>query len=132
MKRPHPPTRADRRWRLTLLGFSFWSLCALMQIVGLLHGYAHPKHRLVAQVQTAAAVGAPQPSGAWRALFSGHEGDSGDCQLFDQLSHAQALMPSLDAATLLPCATACRVGHAAWFHARQAAGYLARGPPQCA
>ena len=130
MKRPHPPTPADRRWRLTLLALSVWGLCALMQMVGLLHGYAHPKHRLVPQVQTAATVGDARPASVWRALFSGHERDSGDCQLFDQLTHAQALMPSLDAASLLPCATACRVRPAAWFFARPSADYLSRGPPR--
>lgn len=124
------PNLSGTRGRAAALVVVFWGLCTLMQTMGLLHGFAHPKRGPVPQVQAGTASGERQLAGDWRARFGGHSGDSPDCQLFDLLTHADSLMPDIGSARLPPCAPLYRVVHAGWFHARQAAGYLARGPPQ--
>lgn len=109
---------------------SLWSCAVLMQMAGLLHAYAHPR-----PVHDHGAAQAPEAAGDernpsnLRALFTGHAGDSGECELFDQLAHAVVLMPAPPLSLQLPAAHRHDTRHAAWHHARQSAGYLARGPP---
>lgn len=112
---------AARAWAMA----GAWALVLLMQCVGLLHGYEHPRHgpAPAADAQARAAHGLA-------GLFGSHEGDSDACRLFDQLAHADTLpaAPCVAAAAVLSdgAAPTPASGH----HAAQAAGYLARGPPQ--
>ncbi len=119
----------------------------LMQSLGLLHGYAHPHRALVHGVaQTMARVGAAHadvgadvplaqrardtPAAGWlHGLFGQHDAGSTACKVFDQLTHADVLhasstVPLTFAAPIHPDAV-----HAAWHHATQVTGFLARGPP---
>lgn len=108
-----------------------WLLCAmlLMQGLGLWHGIVHAQgpHEAAHAAHTDAAA-QPEPTGGAR-LFA-HHGDVSDCQVFDQLSHADApgLAPRLHAdaeyadhgrlcAPPLPDLAA------------RASGFEARGPP---
>ncbi len=115
-------------------------LCALlMQSIGRLHGFVHPQERhepaVLAMPSASAEAGreatAPVPPARSRLheLFAGHDAGSALCTVFDQLSHADLLpgLPTLAlafAAPSHPCAV-----HAAWHHATQARGFLARAPP---
>ena len=102
----------------------------LLQWFGLVHRVAHAPQL--------AAVHAVEPQSAhtgqhsvFDALFGSHHSDA-DCQLFDQLSHADtvvSVLPPLMPA--LPPLAAPQV-HESWHLAAQSAGYLARGPPRLA
>ena len=102
----------------------------LLQWFGLVHRVAHAPHLAAAQtvgVQPAHA----SPHGVFDALFGAHHSDA-DCQLFDQLSHADtvvSVLPPLMPA--LPPLAGPQV-HESWHLAAQSAGYLARGPPRLA
>jgi hypothetical protein len=115
-------------------------LCTLaMQTIGLMHAEVHWRHAVfvIGEHLHAAAdhheidAGSPAPAGTdfVEAMFGGHNEDSDSCRLFDQSSHADLVL----AALLLvfphlepqhPDAV-----HAAWHHATQSLGFLARGPP---
>jgi hypothetical protein len=105
-------------------------LCAmlLMQLAGLWHGVVHA-HGPLHVAHTDAAT-PPEPTGPER-LFAHHD-DAADCQVFDQLSHADAPgfarpdpgvehpdLPRLNAPPLANVAA-------------QASGFRARGPPALA
>ena len=122
-------------------GFAFVLALALVavQMLGLAHRIVHAdRAQLAAAAALALAGSADAPAlksaahrsgSSWLlALFSGHD-PGHDCDAFDQMSHADAVVGmTLD--TALPSAPveAC-VTHAAWHLAAQAQGYLARGPP---
>ncbi len=114
-----------------------------MQSIGLLHGHVHPHDPPVGRASQAlqppridthadAAAVSLLPSGAQGtlpALFAGHDDASAGCTLFDQLTHADLLYgPPVHA---VACAAPGQPDavHAAWHHARQVAGFLARAPP---
>jgi hypothetical protein len=127
--------------------------CAiLMQSIGLLHTYVHPRgtpslHALDCESGSAQptpptacleqpshglterAPGALAGSEWVHGLFAGHDSASSDCSLFDQLTHADLLhdLPTLSLAHAAPRHP--DAVHAAWHHATQAAGFLARAPP---
>jgi hypothetical protein len=62
-------------------------------------------------------------------LFSNHDGGTASCSLFDQLTHAD-LLHTLPAVAVVHQAPAHPDAvHAAWHHAPQATGFLARAPP---
>ncbi|MBS1179168.1 MAG: hypothetical protein H6R06_3580 [Proteobacteria bacterium] len=98
-------------------------MCALLltQALGLLHrvlhadGHAHAAHE----------------HGSLEELFA-HDPGSADCQIFDQLSHADG-MGFCDAEPgAMPPAQPPASAQQAPRWAAQAAGYLARGPPTTA
>ena len=124
--------RPGTRWRLAASVAVLWGLCALMQVVGLLHGYAHPARGSAQGPDVDRAALDRADRSEWRALFDGHSDGSDECRLVDQLVHADALIPALDTVQTLPVEPPRQAVHLAWFHARQAAGYLARGPPALA
>jgi len=107
-------------------------LCALLltQALGVLHRTQHADGPPVALADHAQpAEHAAHGHGVFEALFAQHH-DAGDCQIFDQLSHADGVgfafaEPGNMAPAQLP-AQALQVPQLA----AQAAGNLARGPPQ--
>jgi hypothetical protein len=123
-----------------------WCCAMLMQSVGLLHAYVHPHdphvHRAAhllscgssdesssADADCAAVATAPDAAGWLHALFAGHDSGSAGCTLFDQLTHADLLhdLPVMDLAFAAPFHP--DAVHAAWHHATQVTGFLARAPP---
>jgi hypothetical protein len=120
------PTSARSLARRTTLICVVLLALVMAQSLGLLHRLAHGGHASPAMV----ALQADTHSGdALKSLFGGHEKDSGACDLYDQLTHADALwsVPALVLPVLQPLAPAER--HASWHFAAQSAGFLARGPP---
>jgi hypothetical protein len=98
-------------------------VCALLltQALGLLHRVLHadgPSH-------------AAHDHGRIEALFDHHH-DLGDCQIFDQLSHADGAGFALVEPGAMPPAPPPAAALQALQLAAQAAGYLARGPPRTA
>jgi hypothetical protein len=108
-------------------------LCALllMQALGLLHRVLHahgPAPTLgVPHAQEAAA---PQQH-LFEGLFAQHH-DAQDCQVFDQLTQADAPALAITPVSGEPMAAMRLATSAAPDLAAQAAGYLARGPPASA
>jgi hypothetical protein len=98
-------------------------VCALllMQALGLLHRVLH------ADGPSPAA----QERGRIEALFAHHH-DLGDCQIFDQLSHADGVGFAFVVPGAMPPASMAAPALQAPQVAAQAAGYLARGPPRTA
>lgn len=100
-----------------------WLVCAmlLVQMLGLVHRIAHahgPSH-------------ATHDHGRIEALFDHHH-DLGDCQIFDQLSHADGAGFAFVEPGAMPPAPPPAPALQALQLAAQAAGYLARGPPRTA
>jgi hypothetical protein len=107
-------------------------LCALLltQALGVLHRTLHADGPPLAHAEPAQhADPAEHAHGVLEALFAQHH-DAGDCQIFDQLSHADgvglAFVEPGSMAPAQPPAQALQVPKLA----AQAAGYLARGPPR--
>ena len=108
-----------------LIGAVLLSL-VMAQTLGLLHRLAHGSGALAGVT----AVGADsQAADGLKRLFAGHDKDSGTCDLYDQLTHANALasVPVLVLPLMQPMAAVQR--HVSWHLAAQSAGFLARGPP---
>ena len=100
----------------------------LMQWLGALHTYVHPQHLATHSVERPAG---PSNSGpALQALFSGHDSDSGECRLLDLLTHADVLASATSAPIAFAQPQNLAVVRIGSHHAAQAAGYLARGPPE--
>jgi hypothetical protein len=115
------PTRATSTRPSTGLRAAFiaalLALLVLAQTLGALHRVAH-----------AGGDGAAA-SGNWVLdLFAGHDHD-GSCELFDQLTHGDALCSASPPAMPSQSPGEPATRHAAWQIAAQAAGFLARGPP---
>lgn len=107
-----------------------------MQSFGLLHGYVHPhdSHPRLADVDThTSATTAPHPPteapDTLPAVFAGHDAQSAGCTLFDQLTHADLLVSSPLQALAFAAPGQPDAFHAAWHHATQSTGFLARAPP---
>jgi hypothetical protein len=131
-------------WPRVAFALALWFSALLTQAIGLLHGYVHPhdghaRHTASAQAglgvisadaEAGTAAHAGHPVHGWpQAMFAGHQDGSAGCTLFDQLTHADLLhdlpaLPLAFAAPVQPDAV-----HAAWHHATQVTGFLARGPP---
>lgn len=111
------------------------SVVALLfaQMLGLLHRIEHGGRLQIAALAMAASTSVPttlqttQSTGALKHLFGHH--DASSCDLYDQVTHGDALWAA--AASVLPAtfADAPAEVHTAWHLAAQAAGFLARGPP---
>ena len=117
--------------RLRSLCMTLLVALALTQTLGLVHRIVHAPavgHPAYSMGGTVAA----QPSsgiGWLKSLFAGHSSEQG-CDLYDQFSHADGI-PTVPAWTVPPEAGDRAIAwHAALPMAAQAAGYLARGPPQ--
>jgi hypothetical protein len=100
-------------------------VCALLlaQALGLLHRVQH--------TDGAPTVHAQPAHGTLETLFAQHY-DAGDCQIFDQLSHADGVGFGFVEPGAMPPAQAPTPALRAPKRAIQAAGYLARGPPRTA
>jgi hypothetical protein len=98
----------------------------LAQAIGLAHGIAHP-HSRGGLPSASAALAVADGAKSWAG--GGHSDGSVQCRLLDQLSHADALTPTLSLPSALPSvqtpAAPLRVAPCA----RVATAYLARGPP---
>ena len=130
-------------WPRVAFALALWFSALMVQSIGLLHGYVHPhdgqaQHARQAQAMRGVAVEAgnavsvqpAHPMHGWlQAMFAGHDDGSAGCTLFDQLTHADLLhdLPSLTLAFAAPVQP--DAVHAAWHHATQVTGFLARAPP---
>jgi hypothetical protein len=101
-------------------------MCALLltQALGLLHRVLHVDDH----PHAAHEHGGHEQHGSHAELF-GHDPDSADCQIFDQLSHTDGVGFGVVAPGTLPPAQPTAAARQAPQLAAQAAGYLARGPP---
>ena len=127
---PAIPSRRPPNARVLRVGAAMALACCrvLMQWVGSLHGYVHPQPAPGHSVERAA--GAPEAGQALQALFSGHDSDSNDCRLLDLLTHADVLASAVSAPIAFAQPPVLDALHIGSHHAAQAAGYLARGPPE--
>jgi hypothetical protein len=108
-------------------------LCALLltQALGLMHRVVHAHGpEPVGHAHVAPEPDAAQPH-TLEGLFSQHQ-DAQDCQLFDQLTQADATAFAVPADVAQALAALRGGSCAAPDVAAQAAGYLARGPPALA
>ncbi len=119
-------TRQRGRILLPLLAAAL----VFVQMLGMMHAVLHDHARAgtgsaAARVQVAQARGDHSILGA---LFSGHDSQA-DCDQFDHITHADHV--GFDApAFAVQRADRIEVAiHAGWSIARQASGFLARGPP---
>jgi len=95
----------------------------LAQWLGITHRVAHAHE----SASHAAVAGEHEAEHGFEALF-GHDRGSA-CDLYDQLTHADAL-PGVPASVLPVVAPMpVVVVHRAWHLAAQSTGFLARGPP---
>lgn len=134
---------------------ALWCCALLMQTIGLLHGYVHPHpHAMHGAGQalacesgsssslasagcgdrssgsvTAHVASKPATTGWLHGLFAGHESGGAGCTLFDQLTHADLLHDWNTLSLAFAQPTPPDAVHAAWHHARQVTGFLARAPP---
>jgi len=116
---------ASHRQRRTLAWLLVLALL-VAQAVGLIHRVVHAAG---APTQGPSHVQASSIVKPLQALFSQHR-DSGDCSLFDQMSHADGLVAvHLDAGGGSAVTAYTPAPHPGWRLASQAAGFLARGPP---
>ena len=115
---PSPPTP-----RRVLAG---WLVCALLltQCLGLLHRIAHGP----ADAAHAAHADRVRDHGTLASLFAHHH-DAADCQVFDQLSHADGMGFAQVHTPGVPVASPCGAAPRLPDIAAQAVGFLARGPP---
>ena len=128
-------------WPRVAFAAALWLSALLVQSIGLLHGYVHPQggyaHQ-AGQAQAGVSLSLPADQAApaahvahgWlQAMFADHLGGSAGCTLFDQLTHADLLhdLPVLALAFSAPVQP--DAVHAAWHHATQVTGFLARAPP---
>ena len=131
MSRTHPPIHLQHPNRLRLVLASLLVLALLWtQSLGLWHGLVHFDVGHTAKVDMVPAtvsdtVRKSTPSGK---LFSNHQTDT-DCQLFDQLSHADGVTALLASApVVLMSPQFLRASHGLAV-ARWHALFQARGPP---
>lgn len=122
--------RSLSRSRTALIAVVLLAL-ALMQWLGAVHRIAHPDpmaSALHAVARVAVKAPASTSGGFFQSLFAGHDQD-GTCDIYDQLSHADALwgVPPLAVAEQAPVEPV--EVYRSWHLAVQSAGFLARGPP---
>jgi disulfide bond formation protein DsbB len=128
---PHRPlalTRASRR-----IAFAAVLLVSLVlaQALGLMHGIAHMRHLpgTPGTATTAAGPAAKAGDSGWVAkLFAGHQ-HGGDCDVYDQLTHGDALHGITPAFAAVEFTQTPVALHRGWHIAAQSSGFLARGPP---
>lgn len=121
-------TRASRR-----IAFAAVLLVSLVlaQALGLMHGIAHMRHVPGAPGTATMATGlsAKAADTGWVAkLFAGHQ-HGGDCDVYDQLTHGDALHGITPVFAAVEFTQAPVALHRGWHIAAQSSGFLARGPP---
>ena len=129
-------------WLRVTFAAALWVSALMVQSIGLLHGYVHPHgghaHRagptqvsqdVGAEADTVAHPAPPAHGGGLQALFAGHDDGSAGCTLFDQLTHADLLHGAPVLALAFAAPAQPDAVHAAWHHATQVTGFLARAPP---
>jgi hypothetical protein len=116
-------TRASRR-----IAFAAVLLASLVlaQALGLMHGIAHMRH--APGTVSTATVAKVADSGWVAKLFAGHQ-HGGDCDVYDQLSHGDALHAMVPAFAAVEFTQTPVALHRGWHIATQSSGFLARGPP---
>lgn len=118
------PAQRQRKARLVLAGLLVLALL-WTQSLGLWHRLVHYDAGHVTASASVASSTSPAPSGK---LFSNHHSDI-DCQLFDQLSHADGVTAvvalALGLATLPQFVRSSHALAVARWHAQ----FQARGPP---
>jgi hypothetical protein len=114
-------TRASRR-----IAFAAVLLVSLVlaQALGLMHGIAHMRHA----PGTTTTSTAKADSGWVAKLFAGHQ-HGGDCDVYDQLSHGDALHAVAPVFAAVEFTQTPVALHRGWHIATQSSGFLARGPP---
>ena len=98
----------------------------IAQTLGLVHRIVHAP--IVGHPAVTAAASTNVGTAWMKALFAGHSSEQG-CDLYDQLSHADAVPPAPVAAIVMHDIDAVPGWHSGVQVAAQAAGFLARGPP---
>ena len=103
-----------------------------VQAMGLLHRVAHAPgaaRGVAVATEATPTTSAAQRSGHWlQALLPEHDSD-GSCQLYAQLTHADAAPAAALSVVAVTAHAAPEATHRASCLAAQAAGFLARGPP---
>ena len=130
---PHRPTTAPRLLPVWLLA---WLVAALMAAswLGGVHGTLHPPGgttgaaTVAGMSKDAGSLAAIQPGQALHRLFGEH-GHSGDCRLYDQLSHADGLYSTVALPVVALPPVAVLAWHAGECLRRWATLFDARGPP---
>jgi hypothetical protein len=105
-------------------GVAFIAALALLcaQAIGLAHAVAHPHAN--------GGFASSATHGHEHSAFDAqHDEGSRQCQLFDQLSHADGAAPLLQGWTFAAPVAAFATSPAVPVHATCARGYHARGPP---
>lgn len=122
-----PATPAPRR--IALVALLFASL-VIAQALGLMHRIAHMPHGPGSTASWSQLSAPANPAGAsWlQKLFAGHQHD-GDCDVYDQLGHADALTGAAPVVADAVFTQAPAAVHRDWHLAAQSSGFLARGPP---
>ena len=123
-RRSPTPTR-EWRARAGLVALAW--LLAAVQLLGVVHGIVHAPH-LASDAGGTPLVGASQPS-ARPALFGLHDEQSLACQLYDQLTHGDALWSSAVTADAAACPPAPLAPRAPAVRAAAPTHFLARAPP---
>ncbi len=128
-------------WPRVAFALALFFSALTMQSIGLLHGVAHPHHghaastvsvdaSIASPTEPQAASGFPHHRHGWlQALFADHFEGSAGCTLFDQLTHADLLRELPVLALPFEAPFHPDAVHAAWHHATQVTGFLARAPP---
>ena len=120
-----PLRAASMRFRRLACATLLFAL-VLAQTLGLVHRIVHAP--IVGHPAISASASTTAGTTWLKALFVGHSSEQG-CDLYDQLSHADAVPAASTAAILVHALDVVPTWHSVGHLAAQAAGYLARGPP---
>ena len=125
------PACTRRRGRILLLLLLATAL-VFVQLLGTMHAVLHDHARAGTSANSAAArLHLAQAGGDHSllgALFSGHDSQA-DCDQFDHITHADHVGFDTPAFAGQRADRIEVAIHAGWHIARQASGFLARGPP---
>ena len=118
--------RTRQRGRILLL---LAAALVFVQVLGMMHAVLHDHARTGATSHAAKALFAQRADASFMAaLFSGHDSQA-DCDEFDHITHADHVGFEMPAFTVQRADRIEVRVHAGWHVARQASGFLARGPP---
>ncbi|MES3013604.1 MAG: hypothetical protein V4750_07750 [Pseudomonadota bacterium] len=120
------PARTRQRARILLL---LAAALVFVQLLGMMHAVLHDHARTGAAAQaTRALVVQAGDESFIGALFSGHDSQA-DCDEFDHITHTDHVGFDTPAFAVQRADRIEVATHAGWHIARQASGFLARGPP---
>lgn len=104
------------------------AMLVLVQVLGMMHAVLHD-HARVSGSHSSAALADQSGQTSWvKALFDGHDSQA-DCDDFDHMTHMDQACAESMPLEAGPCASVEVAMHSGWHIARQATGFLARGPP---